>query len=220
VSEEGFAPCIVHHAVGLGSFRKIGACVASSFSSICWANDFRAQLAEKYPDGQSPSLRFLARVGSINRSIPQSIARSTVVNEHAVFVSRRRLLSRPSLGSPMPAPRTIMPDKTCPCRPSGRHFWIDERNWPVWIDYSRAAREHDCRVRLDQRRGLGHPIRSIIQALPRRPARLARTPRGRWRSLLELFLFLQLRYKLLEVGAIADRIEVRFLQLVGQVPAA
>jgi hypothetical protein len=40
-----------------------------------------------------------------------------------------------------------MPDKNCPGGPSGRHFWINERNWPVWIDYSRAARECDCRVR-------------------------------------------------------------------------
>jgi hypothetical protein len=45
-------------------------------------------------------------------------------------------------------------------------------------------------------------------------------PTRAWRSLLGLRLFLQLRYKILEVGAIADRIEVRFLELVGQVLAA
>ena len=43
-----------------------------------------------------------------------------------------------------------MPNKTCPCRPSGRHFWIDERNWPVWIDYSRAARDRELAGRIDR----------------------------------------------------------------------
>jgi hypothetical protein len=54
-----------------------------------------------------------------------------------------------------------MPDKACPCRPSGRHFWIDERNWPDWTDYSSAAHEFDCRVRLWPFAG-AHGARPVI----------------------------------------------------------
>jgi ECF sigma factor len=43
-----------------------------------------------------------------------------------------------------------MPDKAGPCRPSGRYFWIDERNWPVWIDYSGAARDRELAGRIDR----------------------------------------------------------------------